>query len=597
MPDPEQAVASDPADRLRGFCAAVLDLLGPESPPSISPAVCDALARALGAGVRGLADELRRELRLWDETQRRLTLLAESPFLGPEPLASALGAELERKRRLVSGVLAALEDLHDGQGRDPEGPPPASTSETASHVAVTDTATLPAARAPAPEDARHCYTRAEEHRRAREFDRALALYAQALRLDPQCRPAYVGRSLILLSQGRAGEAVADLDAALALGPEHAEAFGLRGDARVLAEDLDGADADYARALEINPGLVRVRFNRAVVCRLRGDLARALVELDRVLRERPDHAGAYHNRGLIHLREGRPADAVADFRAALRQDPNLTEAREQLQEALAALQPPAPPPQPALPPRSAPPPTPKVAEPAPAKPEAEPRPAQRSGLGAGRLTVNCPGCAAPGAINWDRLNKVMACPSCRGHFAVRQDGTAVPVVRAAGGRWVESAKLAAGRKQARTRRRLLVGVAAAAVLLLAAGLSAWWVVHPAAPREPELPRELTPRAELFARAWLRNDVPLMRRLTTPAADKAVYGWYTRHRPPALPEPPAGQDLPEGVNVEVSTVSSKEHLSVVRARFTGLPPTRGKPSPELTLSWEERGDSWYFVPPPK
>src|SRR4051794_33070186 len=118
MPDQEQAVASAPADRLRGFCAAVLGLLGAETPsPSLSPAVCAALTRSLGEGVRGLADELRRELRLWDETHQRLALLAESPYLGNGPLASALGAELERKRRLVAGVLAALEDLHEDRAR------------------------------------------------------------------------------------------------------------------------------------------------------------------------------------------------------------------------------------------------------------------------------------------------------------------------------------------------------------------------------------------------------------------------------------------------------------------------------------------------
>jgi tetratricopeptide (TPR) repeat protein len=579
VPDQEQAVVSDSAERLRGFCAAMLDLLGGESP---SPTLCAALARALGEGVRGLTDELRRELHLWDETQQRLAQLAESPFLGPETFASALGEELERKRRLVARVLATLEDLHQDQER--------GVAETAQHVAVTDTATLPVVRDPAPADARLCCARAEEHRRSREFVQALALYGAALRFDPKCRPAYLGRSLILLSQGRAEEAVADLSAALALKPSHAEAYGLRGDAHVLAADLDAAVADYVRALELSPDLVRVRFNLAVTCRMQGESARALAELDRVVRERPDHSAAYHNRGLIHLQEGRPAEAVAEFRAALRHDPNLTEARQQLQEAVAALRSPAPP-EPALP---APSPVSTAPKPEPAQ---EVRPGRRGGTGAGRLTVNCPGCGAPGAVPWDRLNKIMACPTCRGHFAVRPDGTAAEVVRAAGGRWVEATKQTAARKQARSRRRLLLGIAAAAVVLVAVGVSAWWVVHPVTMHEPELPRELTPRAELFARAWLRNDVPLMRRLTSPAYDRITYSWYTRHRPPALPEPPPGQDLPEGVKVEVSTVSSKDHLCVVRTRVTGLPTTRGKPTTELTLSWEERGDSWFFVPPPK
>ena len=39
-------------------------------------------------------------------------------------------------------------------------------------------------------------------------------------------------------------------------------------------------------------------------------------------------------------------------------------------------------------------------------------------------------------------------------------------------------------------------------------------------EAELPHGLEPRAELFARAWLHNDVPLMRRLTTPTHDRVL-----------------------------------------------------------------------------
>jgi hypothetical protein len=119
-----------------------------------------------------------------------------------------------------------------------------------------------------------------------------------------------------------------------------------------------------------------------------------------------------------------------------------------------------------------------------------------------------------------------------------------------------------------------------------------MTHPGPRPEAELPRELVPRAELFARAWSSNDVPLMRRLTTPTHDRLLYSWYTRHRPAALPP---GHDLPEGVKIDVTPVSENDKHAVVRARVTGLPAPRGKPFVDLTLSWEERGGTWFFVPP--
>src|SRR5262249_14614629 len=77
--------------------------------------------------------------------------------------------------------------------------------------------------------------------------------------------------------------------------------------------------------------------------LQGQSARCLAELSALLEENPTYAAAYHNRGLLHLEAGDEAAAVADFRAALRCQPDHQQARQQL----AALLPrPAPPPAPA-----------------------------------------------------------------------------------------------------------------------------------------------------------------------------------------------------------------------------------------------------------
>ncbi len=65
---------------------------------------------------------------------------------------------------------------------------------------------------------------------------------------------FVNRGVLLVQEGRAAEAIADLDKGIALGPEEPErAFYNRGLAREDLKDIKGAYADYKMASEIRPG--------------------------------------------------------------------------------------------------------------------------------------------------------------------------------------------------------------------------------------------------------------------------------------------------------------------------------------------------------
>ena len=268
------------------------------------------------------------------------------------------------------------------------------------------------------------------------------------------------------------EASADLTAAVHLDPEDAAAYGWRGDTYIAAGQIDEAIADYTRALEIDPHMLRARFNRAVAYRLVGDCDRALTELTRVVQLQPNHAAARYDRGLIYLERGVLTDALNEFRAALAAAPTHAAANEKMAEA-EALQLAA-----------------EIQEAAPEPPV--PKPVR----GAVKLLqVNCPGCGEVGGVKWDRLNRIQNCRRCGGHFTFSGGGQPVEVVKDKNERWVACRPHAAGTQAARPRRRLLL--AAAAVLLLPLlGLGGWRAIRPAAAAsaEPELPRELSPRAK-------------------------------------------------------------------------------------------------------
>jgi hypothetical protein len=195
---------------------------------------------------------------------------------------------------------------------------------------------------------------------------------------------------------------------------------------------------------------------------------------------------------------------------------------------------------------------------------------------GPLQIACPTCGLVGRVPLDRLHHAFQCSGCREMFRVYSNGRAEAVTP---------------RRRPRPERRRLRWAAALALLLAVLALTAWRGMRsPAAAAEAPLPADLEPRAEMFARAWLAQDVPGMRRLTDRACDNHLYPWLVRHRPPTVARAHPEDDPLAGVTVHLRMEPTGAGTTRVVARIDGLaaPAT-------LTQDWAARGDAWYFVPP--
>jgi tetratricopeptide (TPR) repeat protein len=85
-----------------------------------------------------------------------------------------------------------------------------------------------------------------------DYDRAIADYNQALRIDPQNAWAYNNRGIAWRNKGDYDRAIADYNQALRIDPQNAWAYNNRGIARRNKGDYDRAIADSNQALTINP---------------------------------------------------------------------------------------------------------------------------------------------------------------------------------------------------------------------------------------------------------------------------------------------------------------------------------------------------------
>lgn len=117
----------------------------------------------------------------------------------------------------------------------------------------------------------------------RDYDGALEDLDQALDLEPDYAEAYANRGRVHTTEQRYEEAIRDLDRAIELNPEMSQAFGNRGYAYQSLGDDVNAIADYTRAIEIDDNY-EAYYNRATINYALGNFREAYLDYRAVARE-------------------------------------------------------------------------------------------------------------------------------------------------------------------------------------------------------------------------------------------------------------------------------------------------------------------------
>jgi predicted O-linked N-acetylglucosamine transferase (SPINDLY family) len=158
------------------------------------------------------------------------------------------------------------------------------------------------------------------------LDEAGTLIADALTQNPNDTGALANYANVLTLLGRAEEAVACYDRAIAITPD-SETLTNRGNAlHSLNRRLD-ALASFDQALTLNAGNVQAQFKRGTVLGELGRADEAIASYDRVLARQPGHIEALNNRGFTWwLGKQRYAPAIADLQKVAALAPDTPYAR-------------------------------------------------------------------------------------------------------------------------------------------------------------------------------------------------------------------------------------------------------------------------------
>jgi predicted O-linked N-acetylglucosamine transferase (SPINDLY family) len=182
---------------------------------------------------------------------------------------------------------------------------------------------------PAPGPVDRLIWRAAGEQLARRADEAMAILAEALRLDPNHASAPTFGAPLALRRGQAAAALDYASRAIAADPRRARARHLHGLA--LQAVGRGAEAlvDLRQAVALDARLVDARLDLGNALLDEGDIGSAAAEIDAVLAAEPSSAIAYNSLGNLRARQLQFDAAIAAYNRAIELDPRLSQAHGNL----------------------------------------------------------------------------------------------------------------------------------------------------------------------------------------------------------------------------------------------------------------------------
>ncbi len=139
--------------------------------------------------------------------------------------------------------------------------------------------------------------------------------AVAISIEPRYEPAHINLADLERALGLEAEAIRTLDAALARMPESAALHHARGLARVRAGRMSQAEADLARAVDLDPDSIRFAYVHAVALHSAGKVREAIERLEATAAAHPGDRAVREALVSFHSDAGNAA-AAARHHAAL-----------------------------------------------------------------------------------------------------------------------------------------------------------------------------------------------------------------------------------------------------------------------------------------
>ncbi len=158
----------------------------------------------------------------------------------------------------------------------------------------------------------------------KRYEEAIELYTYGIAkypYDPEIFKALTNRGRALIRIGELDRAEADLKKSLSRNNRYAPTINALGELKAARKDWDEALAYYNISMKLDPKNPANYIRRSIVYRNKGEIKKALSDIDEAIRLNPDLAIAYFNRGILKTDSGDIDGAVSDFTRCIEMMPD------------------------------------------------------------------------------------------------------------------------------------------------------------------------------------------------------------------------------------------------------------------------------------
>jgi len=166
------------------------------------------------------------------------------------------------------------------------------------------------------------FRQANEFSDQEEYEEAIALYDDAIRLKSDFVEAYYHRGKAKYELKRYKAAIYDYDKALNLKPDNISVYFDRGLAKYTLGQYKSVIDDYNMVIQFTPDNVSAYSNRGLAKYKLGRHNAAITDFDKAISLKPNFAKAYYYRGLSKYEQELYDAAIADFDKVNHLDPSL-----------------------------------------------------------------------------------------------------------------------------------------------------------------------------------------------------------------------------------------------------------------------------------